>query len=345
MAVNLCNALADVGCDTHLCATRLSGPMAEFIDPQVHLHVLNKKQTLDLSAAIRLKRYIHQHDIQVVHAHSSSFFMGCLIKWLTGVCLIWHNHYGDSENLPKRSAALLRHFSRNFNWALSVNESLRKWAIKNLHMAAEQISYLQNFPSLNDSIPLQSTLPGKKENRIVCTARLHRQKDHLTLVKAMSIVHKHGPDSQLLLVGQDMHDEYSDSIKNLVLELNLNRHVHLLGGRTDIAAILKESSIGVLSSESEGLPVALLEYGLSGLAAVCTNVGECSAVLGNGQYGKVVLPKNPETLAAALIELLENADERSRLADAIQKHVRQNYSGEAVARQLTDIYQRICHVA
>ncbi len=341
MAVNLCNALAQAGCEAHLCATRLSGPMAEFINPHVQFLELKKRSTLDVAAIFRLRNYIRQYGIAIVHAHSSSFFMGCLMKWLTGVRLVWHDHYGDRVKLRGDRAGILQRLSRSFDWVFSVNELLRCWAVENLLCDSERVSYLQNFPSLDNMAPLQHELPGTRVKRIVCTARLHSQKDHMTLIRAMAIVVQSEPDAHLLLVGQDLQDDYSDSLKKMIRELGLNSHVHLLGGRTDIAAILSECSIGVLSSASEGLPVSLLEYGLVGLAVVCTDVGECSSVLGHGKYGMVVPPKTPEALATAMIGLLSNTTERITLGRCFRKQVEQNYSGKAIAREVEKIYSMI----
>ena len=345
MAVNLCNALAEAGCEAHLCATRLGGPIAEFINPRVQFIELKKRSTLDVAAIFRLRNYIQQNRIQIVHAHSSSFFIGCLMKCLTGVRLVWHDHYGDSEKLKDRRAGVLLRLSRCFDWIFSVNELLRCWAVENLHTASDRVSYLKNFPSLDESAPLQSELLGIKAKRIVCTARLHRQKDHITLIRAMSVVNEADSDAHLLLVGQDLEDDYSDSLKKMIRELGLNSHVHLLGGRTDIAAILSECSIGVLSSSSEGLPVSLLEYGLAGMAVVCTDVGECSSVLGHGKYGRVVPPGSPALLADALIELLSDESRRTGMGELFGEEVGRNYSNNAVSEKVICIYQGVINGA
>ena len=341
MAVNLCNALAQAGCEAHLCATRLSGPMAGFINPDVQFLELKKRSTLDVAAIFRLRNYIRQHGIQIVHAHSSSFFMGCLMKSLTGVRLVWHDHYGDSEKLKDRRAGIMQQLSRSFDWVFSVNELLRCWAVESLNVNSDKVLYLQNFPSLDKTAPLQNELPGIRAKRIVCTARLHKQKDHMTLILAMAIVNQSEPDAHLLLVGQDLEDDYSRSLKKLIRELHLDPHVHLLGGRTDIAAILSECTVGVLSSASEGLPVSLLEYGLAGLAVVCTDVGECSHVLQEGKFGKVVTAKAPENLAQAMIEVLQNRTQRESFAKSYHAHVEEHYSARGVAARIFKVYMKL----
>lgn len=345
MAVNLCNALAESGCDMHLCVTRKSGPLKQFIDPKVEIFELKKKYTLDIQAIFRLRKYIRQHHIQIVHAHSSSFLMGCFMKWLTGVKLVWHDHHGNRINQAGTSINVLCYLSRWFDQVYAVNGALRRWAIDNLSVSSDRIEYLANFPNLEEPVSSLEDLPGDKETRIVCTARLNQLKDHPTLVRAMATVHKTIPEAHLLLVGQDLGDEYSHKLKELIQDFRLGSHVHLLGERTDIAAILHGCSVGVLSSMSEGLPVALLEYGLSGLAVVCTDVGDCATVLGGGEFGKIVPVNNSEGLAMAILELLQEEAVRSDLANKFRSHVRKCYSGEASAKKVLHNYEKVCACA
>lgn len=345
MAVNLCNALATAGCEVHLCATRCSGPLKVFLGPEVTLLTLEKKRAFDTAAIRKLKRYIHDHSIQIIHAHSSSFFMGRLMKFFTGVRLVWHDHNGKRPDRVKENL-ILKVASWRFDAVICVNDLLKKWAIKHLKVRQDQVSYLPNFPGFPcleaDEL---STLSGNRDSRIVSVANLRYPKDHMTLIRAMSVVNEADPDAHLLLVGQDLEDDYSDSLKKLIRELGLDSHLHLLGGRTDIAAILSECSIGVLSSSSEGLPVSLLEYGLAGLAVVCTDVGECSSVLGHGKYGRVVPPASPALLADALIELLSDEPRRTGMGELFREEVGRNYSSNAVSKQVVSIYQEVINGA
>lgn len=341
MAVNLCNVLASQGHQVHLCATRAGGPLQSFISPEVAFLMLGRRSALDLGAIRRLVAYIRVHRIKVVHAHSSSFFLAAIIKPLTGVKIVWHDHFGGSENLSTRPSSVLRICSVGFSWIFSVNERLIVWAREKLLLSYERVSFLPNFPALvRDSIG-HLGLPGLKEFRIVCAARLNPQKDHHTLVRAMQSVRAAVPQASLLLVGFVPDDAYARSVKALIAELGLADCVHLLGPRTDMAEILFQSAIGVLSSASEGLPVALLEYGLCGLPVVCTAVGECPSVLRHGEFGHVVPPGRPDVLSKALIDLLQDPTKQQAFGAAFQGHVNENYSGPAICKSISKIYKKV----
>lgn len=79
----------------------------------------------------KLKTYIVKNNIDTIHAHSTSFFTATIIKWwLPSVKLVWHDHYGNAEDLENRKFGILRKCSIFFNGIISVNDDLRLWLLK-----------------------------------------------------------------------------------------------------------------------------------------------------------------------------------------------------------------------
>ncbi len=340
VSVNLANALSEVGIKSFLCATRKSGPLEQFIDSNVKKLILHKTSAIDLEAIYALVKFIWKNHINIIHAHSSSFFMAVLCKPFVEVKIVWHDHNGIRYEADQKQNKTIKYFSYFFDAVISVNEKLAQWSKDNLHLSKDKINYIQNFAILscqNSNLKL----PGNKENRIVSLSNLRWQKDHMTLLKAFKEIVKKYPNFHLLLVGQDNEDEYSDMIKSYMQEEKLEKNVHILGSRSDTADILLNSTIGVLSSESEGLPVALLEYGLAKLPVVSTDVGQCGDVLGQGAYGEVVAVKNSDALAESLLKLIEDEELRNSLALKFYDHVQNNYSKDVVINELIDIYKRV----
>ena len=340
VSVNLANAISEAGMQSFLCATRKSGPLEQFIDPTVKTLGLHKKSSLDPKAIYRLVKFIRLHKINIIHAHATSFFMAVLCKPFTGVKIVWHDHSGFRD---KSNNAVLVKLSHFFDAVVVVNKTLLEWSKNNLYVKNEKILFLQNFAQLPEEHS-QPELPGSKETRIVCLANLRWQKDHLTLLKAFQTVVQTHPEWQLLLVGQDKEDAYSQTIKTYITTHKLNDNVHILGARSDTADILGSCSIGVLSSESEGLPVALLEYGLAKLPVVCTDVGQIADVLGHGSYGNVVDAKDSDALAKGLLALVEDERHRTALALGFHEHVQKHYSKEAVVKVLVGVYKKVLNV-
>ena len=338
VSVNYANAIAEQGHKSFHCTTREEGMLKEFLNENVQNFFMQKKSLLDKKAYGTLIDYVKENKISIIHAHSSSFFTAVVVKLFTGVKVVWHDHYGKSEALNERPRLALKISSLFFAHVVSVNKLLETWAKQVLLIKASKVEYLPNYADLVFTNELPE-IPGKKGKRIVVLANLRPQKDHLNMLNAFTLVLGRGyGDWHLLLVGRDWKDSYSNSLKEFIQEKQLNKHVSILGGRNDTAQILKNCDIGVLSSESEGLPVALLEYGLASLAVISTNVGECSAVLDDGRVGLLVPAKDSIKLAQSLERLMLDGSYKKELAEAYTKHVQQNYSKDSIINKVIKMY-------
>lgn len=340
IAVNMTNALNEFGVEAHIAVTRKDGALKNEIQHQDRYVFLNKRHTLDVIAFNHLLKYVKYQHIQIIHAHSSSLAWAVAISAFTPVNIVWHDHYGNSEFLDVRNLTALLPLVKYVKHVISVNNKLSTWAIEKLKMPPHKVSYLPNFPDLN----FRSYIKIKNSNSvpiIVCTANLREPKDHKVLVEALSRIKQQGLNFKAWLIGKDADDDYSHNLKCLIAELKLINEVQILGSQINISDWLIRADIGVLSSSSEGLPVALLEYGLAGLPVVCTTVGECGRVLGQGQYGLLIPPRSPDKLADALKELLQSEQKRKSYGQAFKIHILNKYDKEAVIKKLITIYEHL----
>ncbi|MCF6280158.1 MAG: glycosyltransferase family 4 protein [Flavobacteriaceae bacterium] len=337
MSINIANALLKVDVESHLCATRVEGSLKSKLNTRVNYLFLDKKRSFDLSAVFRLKKYIIQHKIDIIHAHSSSYFIASIVKILyPKVKIVWHDHYGNSEQLKSRRKQPLKYFSKLFLAIISVNALLEKWSKENL--TTSRVIFVPNFASLSD-VSKKTKLKGIEGKRIVCVAGFRPQKDHLNLLRAFKIVQNKYQDWTLHLVGNHYNDTYYQSVKSYIELNDLSNKVFMYHNVIDIRNILSQSSIGVLSSISEGLPVSLLEYGLAKLPVVVTNVGECNEVLESGKYGLLVSPSNEEGFSISLNKLIADCDLRNQYSNQLHKHISENYSEEKIIHKLLKIYK------
>lgn len=338
MAVNLANVLNTEIEGSFLCVTRKEGLLKDSIGSAVGYCFLNRKYKLDVKAIKALNAFVRSHDIQIIHAHSTSFFLATVIKILNPkLKLVWHDHYGNRSNNSK-GHYILKLSSNFFSHVFAVNDALLAWSEKNLKV--NSITYLPNFVIEQDSIA-KTVLYGSKGKRIVSLANLRYPKDHANLLRAFRKIVDYYPDWTLHLVGKDYEDDYSRLIKRLIKELDLINHVYIYGSCPDVGAILSQCEIGVISSKTEGLPLALLEYGLYNLAVVSTNVGQCKEVLLNGECGLLVQPENSEDLEKAICNLIADKMKREQLAGQFSKHVNNMYSSKAVLEKVLKTYNRI----
>jgi glycosyltransferase involved in cell wall biosynthesis len=348
VAINLVNLLPRDRYVPYLCATRSEGPMTSLVSPHVTRLCLDRRGLIDASALRRFVRFISDRKIRIVHAHGSSLFFGRLAAALSGKCaLIWHDHYGRSD-FNDRSTFLYGMAARGAAGVIVVNQTLFDWCHTQLGVGEDHVWYVPNIVPDVETSPADSAeieLPGEPGKRLACVANFRPQKDHPTLLRAMALVDKEMPGSHLFLIGDSSEPDYVARIRAQISSLNLDHAITYLGPRQDVAAILGACDIGVLSSASEGLPLALLEYGRAGLAAVATAVGQCSEVLEQGRSGMLVQPGSPEELARAIVSLVQSEDRRAAYGERFRSRVEECYSPRRVMRQICDVYETVLREA
>lgn len=116
--------------------------------------------------------------------------------------------------------------------------------------------------------------------------------------------------------------------------------VHLVGHQADTAAYYRAMDAFALSSDTEQLPVALLEAMACALPAASTDVGDVAAVLGPEQASFVV-PLGPDAaaaLGAALERLGADGALRARLGRANRERVAREFSFATMAARYRELY-------
>lgn len=331
MAVNYANALSKKISFSGLIATRKEGLLLDQINEGVSYLFLNKKKKVDFRAIFRLRKYVKENRIDVIHAHSSSFFIAVLVKFtFPKIKIIWHDHYGISQDLNARKSLGLKVGSFFFNGVISVNIALKKWAEN--YLWCSNIIYLSNFIEEQSFSRNKILLKGIEGKRIICVANLRPQKNHELLINAALSIKEKFQDWSFHLFGQDFHDSYSEMLNKRVKSLKLQETVFFYGAVNNVASALEQCDIAVLSSSSEGLPLAVLEYGFHKLPVVATNVGDISKIITSEKEGLLVKSSDLLEFSQSIQKLIENEDYRIEMGLALNKVVRLNFSEEAIVQ-------------
>jgi len=110
-----------------------------------------------------------------------------------------------------------------------------------------------------------------------------------------------------------------------------------------VPELLAASDAFVLSSDSEGLPIGLLEAWAAGLPVVSTSVGGISAAVTSGETGLLVAAGDEAALRAALVRVLDGEEALAQMARRGRAHALETYSAEHMADAylaLYDAYRR-----
>lgn len=337
LAVNLVNHLPRDRYDPVLCTTRRAGPLLASLHPDVGRLHLHRQFRFEVRPVRQLMGWIRDRGVRILHAHGSTLFIARLAAALVpGTRLIWHAHYGRFAS-EDRAAPAFRIAARGAA-VIAASREIAAWVCRRFAFPPDRVTYLPNFVTATDAEPLSADLPGEPGFRVVVVANIRPEKDHLTLVRAFHKVVKRIPRAHLVVVGAVSDPACLATVASQANCLGISSNVSFVGPRNDIASVLKFSDVGVLSSVMEGLPMALLEYGLAGLATVATKVGECPAVLDGGRAGLLVEPQNPAEMADAIVRLLLHRHDRETLGMLFKEQVERKYSPTQAVRAVCGLY-------
>lgn len=334
MSINMANLFSEKGIENILVSTRRGGPMVESLNQSTVYLSLKKKSGLDIRTFLKLCSFVKKHQPDVIHAHSTSIYWGTLLKIIyPKLKLIWHDHFGLSDQLEQYPRKELHFFLKFTEAILVVNEKLAVWWKAKQIVPEDRIFLISNFPYMEFKGRERMNNPVK----VLHLANFRRQKDHLNLLKALRLIHLEAIDFNLSLVGQIVEEDYYEEIKLKIKEYGLSGKIIFMGPSNEVNKLLNESDIAVLSSISEGLPVALLEYGLAALPTICTHVGDCGKVLPSDHYGWLIPAQSPKDLANALTEVILDQPQALQRGENLRGHVLKNFGPE----QFHQLYQEI----
>jgi L-malate glycosyltransferase len=281
----------------------------------------------------RLVRLLQRLRPRIVHSHNpASHLYAVLAHPLVRPSALVHTRHGQQRML-RTLAPLVNRLSARWTAAtIAVSEDVAAMVQRLEGFPAARCVVLRN--GVDTSIYKHSRGPL---HHAIMVGRLDSLKDHATALRATAAVVARHPNFRLRIVGDG---DQRDRLLALRAELGLERHVELMGTRNDIPRLLAESGMFVISSISEGVPLALLEAMASHLPIVTTKVGGIPEVLDNARAGVLVPPGDPAALADAICGLIDEPRTARHLADEGWRIVTSGFTLERLAEHYESIYEQ-----
>ena len=340
MAVNYANSLSKQIEFSGIVVTRKEGSLKSILEEKVSYLFLNRKKVFDLKALFLLKSYCKENKIDFIHAHGTSFFIAFLFKIIhPTIKVIWHEHAGARGTEKRIQNRVLWFCTRSFSGILVVNHTLENWF--KIVLKFKNTLYLPNFTVFDTNEKPTTFLKGIEHKRIVCLANLRHPKNHKLLVEVAIKTKETHPEWTFHFIGNDLQDGYSSELKGLIETNHLEDTVFIYGLCEDTNHILQQSTIAVLASLSEGLPVALLEYGMHKKPVVATNVGEIPLIISDGITGFIVPSDTVNLFYNALVTLMESEILQSKFGKKLYDTIIQNHSEKAVIKSYLNWLKKI----
>ncbi len=176
-------------------------------------------------------------------------------------------------------------------------------------------------------------------------ARVAPQKDHGTLVKAAAIVLREKPETRFLMVGDHSsareYREHYQAIQAMLKAGGIQSSFIFTGLRQDVSRLMAAMDVFVLSTNSEGLPLVLLEAMALCKPVVATAVGGIPELIRDEENGLMHRHADAEQLAAKLLSLLRDPEHAKVLAEAGYQDVRTRFTPANNAADLERVYRKL----
>lgn len=176
--------------------------------------------------------------------------------------------------------------------------------------------------------------------RVIAVGRYSHQKGFDLLIKAWGKLSKKHSDWNLYIFGNEDRTAYEGMTK----EEKCQDTCHCMPVTEDIASEYEKSSIFVMSSRYEGMPLVLIEAMSSGLACVSFNCPNGpSDIINDGIDGFLAENGDIDDLVIKMDQLMSDESLRSKIGITARKNI-ERFSPQAIMQQNISLYNSIQNV-
>ncbi len=297
----------------------------------------------DLSLLRSLIGVIHANRIDLVHSHLMDMnFYASLAGRAAGVPVIATEH-GDIHHPSKKGkirGIKPKVISRLAAAWVTVSRFTRSELIRRYSVREEKVRVIYNgIPEPPSPEPLRRRDLGLPEDAFLvgCVGNLYPVKGHRDVIEALPRLLREVPTAHLLIAGRGSEE---GALRARAAELRVEDHLHLLGLREDVPALLGLLDVFLLPSLSEGLPLSLLEAMGAGLPSVASAVGGVPEVIEDGKDGLLFPAGDGAGLCGHLLHLARSGEERDRLGRAARATFRERFTLGRMVREYEALYER-----
>jgi glycosyltransferase involved in cell wall biosynthesis len=291
----------------------------------------------------RIKRYIKDHDIDLIHAHLPwAGFVSRIVYKLTKIPVLYTEH-----NLQERYHFVTKYINRiSFNsqsLGIGVSKDVSLSIIRNIKPdisvetvlnGVNTVSFERTNSSVLGKIKSQYGIP---EHAIVIgTVAVFRFQKRLDLwLETLKECIVANPNIYGLIIGAGPLEE---ELKIKHAQLNLGDKVIFAGLQTEVRPYYEAMDIFMMSSSFEGLPIALLEAMSMECAIVTTNAGGIKEVIEDITIGLTCSVDNWKELAPISLNLIQDKEKLLLLQENARKRVIDQFSMTSMVSQLESLY-------
>jgi glycosyltransferase involved in cell wall biosynthesis len=315
------------------CPGALSGFAEKLTAWSERVEVIPMRRDVSPRLVLRLYRLLASGRYDIAHAHlvHADWYLAAASLVGGDVPLITSKHNPDPFRRLAAFRLVERACLRRYSAAIAISESLREFTEASTGVRTVTVHYgLAVGPG---QVPVHH---GQRQTtRLLAVGRLDEQKGFDVAIDAMKLVARTTPRTHLSIAGDGRQRQL---LAERITALGLGAAVSLLGTRDDVQELMLNADILVHPARWEGFGLVLLEAMRAGLPIVATSAAAIPEVVTDGLTGILVPPDDPDQLAAAIIELIQNPTQRRKMGAAGFERLKNFFSPEQMAKGVAAVY-------
>ncbi|MBF0485683.1 MAG: lipopolysaccharide heptosyltransferase II [Candidatus Omnitrophica bacterium] len=299
---------------------------------------VHKKDIFTMGQCVKdLERIIREEKIDIVHARSRvpawiAYF--AVRKTDAEFLTTCHGYYSDNF------------MSRVMGWGklvIVISEVIGRHMIDHFGVRAENVRLVPRSVDL-DKFCFRERQPGQSSFTVSMIGRITPLKGHGYFLKAMAKLLRQKPFVRVRVIGDAPANKvaYKESLLLLAKRLGIADKIEFLGNRSDIPQLLSETDALVLSTVTqEAFGRVLIEAQAVGVPVVATKVGGVVDVVEHEKTGLLVLPKDSDTIAAAVMRIMDDRKLTDAMVVEARGRVEERYTLEQMALKTIKVYEEL----
>lgn len=333
---DLAKALARRGHEVFAALSPASPVRAELRSlPSDNIIELPLRNSLNLASAVRLARFVREHQIEIVHAHvARDYPLAALATGRSQAQLVLTRHVLFPLNRIHKLT--LRRTSRVIAVSQAVAESLYSSSI----FGPEKIVTIHNGIDVDRFAGPAKDSATDRKLRIGMVGHMAPIKGQEDFVRAAAIVRAHRDDVEFIIAGEDKSHsgENRVALERLISDLKMNHSIRLAGWVGEVANLLATLDVFVSSARSEPFGLSIVEAMAAGVPVVATASEGAREIIEDNQTGRLVPVGDIAAMGAAIINLLDDHVVRKRLADNARVRVHEQFSLDKMVERTVQVY-------
>ncbi len=293
---------------------------------------LHKKPGIDFSIIRALKKIIKTEKPDIIHTHLFASKYACLST--RRIPVVHTIHSVASKENTKIGILINKYYVKRKKMILvSLSNEVQKTVIKVYKIKKEESPIILNGIELKCCC---DTIKKHEGNVIINVGRLSDVKNQIALIKAFDFVVEKISNCRLWLIGDG---ELREDIENCISKSAHKDLITLWGNQDNPSDFLYKSTLFVLPSKYEGIPLSLAEAMAVGLPIIASDVGGIKDMIKNGYNGILINP-DVDSIANSIIKVLNDKKLYNLLAENAKKTA-VSYSANEMCKNYENLFMQI----